>query len=131
MGSASKKNQNNLLLYNEFFKKNWSNILFSSIVIFVGLLFYSYSGSGILKWVYFPVISIIVSTIFHMERKELPLRVVIYILLGVLLGSIFYLSRVEPKLISQDILIGVVLVLLVPFLIRIYLWIRSKIGDFL
>lgn len=122
-------NKNKILLYSKFFKENWLRMLFSSLIIWIALLFYSSSYSWRIIFIDAPIFSVIVSAVFYIEKEKLPCRVLMYLWFGFLVGILIYLSGVEPKSWKINILVGVIIVLVLPLLVRVYLWIKSKIGD--
>lgn len=118
-----------LSLYLKFFREEYKKILFSSIVIWITIFFYSSSHSLELIFWFMPIFSIILSTIFYIEKAKLPHRIIMYFILGLLFGLAIYFSGIKSNSLINNFLVGMCIVFVLPLLVKFYLWVKNKVGE--
>ena len=106
-----------LIKFKEFIQKYWISILISWFFIWLWMAYYG--DNTIVKLVVFPIISFFLVILFHLEleRKNIKYLSIIQMLIGMLLGLAIQIKREN-------------LMLTMPIWVKIFLFLRQKIGDY-
>ena len=118
-----------LIKFKEFIKKYWISILISWICFWLWMAYYG--DNTIVKLVMFPIISFFLVILFHLEleRKNIKYLSIIQMLIGMLLGLTIQIES-ESFMLLEGLIFGGILGLTTPFWIKIFLFLRKKIGNY-
>ena len=113
----------------KFIQKYWVSILISSIFFWLWMVYYG--DNSIVKLVVFPIISFFLVILFHLEleRKNIKYLSIIQMLIGMLLGLAIQIKR-ENFMLLEGLIFGGIWGLTTPFWIKIFLFLRKKIGNY-
>ena len=125
----SQRRTSMLIKVKEFIQKYWISILISWI--FFGLWMAYYGDNTIVKLVLFPIISFFLVILFHLEleRKNIKHLSIIQMLFGMLLGLAIQIES-ESFMLLEGLIFGGIWGLTTPFWIKIFLFLRKKIGNY-
>ena len=118
-----------LIKFKEFIKKYWISILISWFFIWLWMAYYG--DNTIVKLVVFPIISFFLVILFHLEleRKNIKYLSIIQILIGMLLGLAIQIKS-ESFMLFEGLIFGGIWGLTTPFWVKIFLFLRKKIGNY-
>lgn len=118
-----------LIKFKEFIQKYWISILISWFFIWLWMAYYG--DNAIVKLVVFPIISFFLVILFHLEleRKNIKYLSIIQMLIGMLLGLAIQIKR-ENFMLLEGLIFGGILGLTTPFWIKLILFLRKKIGNY-
>lgn len=118
-----------LIKFKEFIQKYWISILISWFFIWLWMAYYG--DNTIVKLVVFPIISFFLVILFHLEleRKNIKYLSIIQMLIGMLLGLAIQIKR-ENFMVSEGLIFGGIWGLTTPIWVKIFLFLRQKIGDY-
>ena len=118
-----------LIKVKEFIQKHWISILISWFFIWLWMAYYG--DNTIVKLVVFPIISFFLVILFHLEleRKNIKYLSIIQMLIGMLLGLAIQIES-ESFMLLEGLIFGGILGLTTPFWIKIFLFLRKKIGNY-
>lgn len=118
-----------LIKFKEFIKKYWISILISWICFWLWMAYYE--DNTIVKLVVFPIISFFLVILFHLEleRKNIKYLSIIQILIGMLLGLAIQIKS-ENFMLFEGLIFGGIWGLTTPFWVKIFLFLRKKIGNY-
>ena len=113
----------------KFIQKYWVSILISSIFFWLWMVYYG--DNSIVKLVVFPIISFFLVILFHLEleRKNIKYLSIIQMLIGMLLGLAIQIKR-ENFMLFEGLIFGGIWGLTTPIWVKIFLFLRQKIGDY-
>ena len=113
----------------KFIQKYWVSILISSIFFWLWMVYYG--DNSIVKLVVFPIISFFLVILFHLEleRKNIKYLSIIQMLIGMLLGLAIQIKR-ENFMLVEGLIFGGIWGLTTPIWVKIFLFLRQKIGDY-
>ena len=113
----------------KFIQKYWVSILISSIFFWLWMVYYG--DNSIVKLVVFPIISFFLVILFHLEleRKNIKYLSIIQMLIGMLLGLAIQIER-ENFMLFEGLIFGGIWGLTTPIWVKIFLFLRQKIGDY-
>ena len=113
----------------KFIQKYWVSILISSIFFWLWMVYYG--DNSIVKLVVFPIISFFLVILFHLEleRKNIKYLSIIQMLIGMLLGLAIQIKR-ENFMVFEGLIFGGIWGLTTPIWVKIFLFLRQKIGDY-
>lgn len=113
----------------KFIQKYWVSILISSIFFWLWMVYYG--DNSIVKLVVFPIISFFLVILFHLEleRKNIKYLSIIQMLIGMLLGLAIQIES-ESFMLLEGLIFGGIWGLTTPFWIKIFLFLRKKIGNY-
>ena len=118
-----------LIKFKEFIQKYWISILISWICFWLWMAYYG--DNTIVKLVVFPIISFFLVILFHLEleRKNIKHLSIIQMLIGMLLGLAIQIES-ESFMLLEGLIFGGILGLTTLFWIKIFLFLRKKIGNY-
>ena len=118
-----------LIKFKEFIQKYWISILISWFFIWLWMAYYG--DNTIVKLVVFPIISFFLVILFHLEleRKNIKYLSIIQMLIGMLLGLAIQIKR-ENFMLFEGLIFGGIWGLITPLWVKIFLFLREKIGDY-
>jgi len=118
-----------LIKVKEFIQKYWISILISWFFIWLWMAYYG--DNAIVKLIVFPIISFFLVILFHLEleRKNIKYLSIIQMLIGMLLGLTIQIES-ESFMLLEGLIFGGILGLTTPFWIKIFLFLRKKIGNY-
>ena len=118
-----------LIKVKEFIQKYWISILISWICIWLWMAYYG--DNTIVKLVVFPIISFFQVILFHLEleRKNIKYLSIIQMLIGMLLGLAIQIES-ESFMLLEGLIFGGIWGLTTPIWVKIFLFLRQKIGDY-
>ena len=118
-----------LIKFKEFIQKYWISILISWFFIWLWMAYYG--DNTIVKLVVYPIISFFLVILFHLEleRKNIKYLSIIQMLIGMLLGLAIQIES-ESFMFLEGLIFGGILGLTTPFWIKIFLFLRKKIGNY-
>ena len=118
-----------LIKVKEFIQKYWISILISWICFWLWMAYYG--DNTIVKLVVFPTISFFLVILFHLEleRKNIKYLSIIQMLIGMLLGLAIQIER-ENFMVFEGLIFGGIWGLTTPIWVKIFLFLRQKIGDY-
>ena len=118
-----------LIKFKEFIQKYWISILISWFFIWLWMAYYG--DNTIVKLVVFPIISFFLVILFHLEleRKNIKYLSIIQMLIGMLLGLAIQIES-ESFMFLEGLIFGGILGLTTPFWVKIFLFLRKKIGNY-
>ena len=118
-----------LIKFKEFIQKYWISILISWFFIWLWMAYYG--DNTIVKLVVFPIISFFLVILFHLEleRKNIKYLSIIQMLIGMLLGLAIQIES-ESFMLLEGLIFGGIWGLTTPFWIKIFLFLRKKIGNY-
>ncbi|MFS9037643.1 cytochrome C biogenesis protein [Streptococcus timonensis] len=118
-----------LIKVKEFIQKYWISILISWFFIWLWMAYYG--DNTIVKLVVFPIISFFLVILFHLEleRKNIKYLSIIQMLIGMLLGLAIQIES-ESFMLLEGLIFGGIWGLTTPFWIKIFLFLRKKIGNY-
>lgn len=115
---------------NKFIRKYWLSILiwwflFSVFLAYYGTLDFTFKLLGV------PIISFFLVILFHLEleRKNIKYLSIIQMLIGMLLGLAIQIKR-ENFMVFEGLIFGGIWGLTTPIWVKIFLFLRQKIGDY-
>ena len=113
----------------KFIQKYWVSILISSIFFWLWMVYYG--DNSIVKLVVFPIISFFLVILFHLEleRKNIKYLSIIQMLIGMLLGLAIQIKR-ENFMLFEGLIFGGIWGLTTPIWVKIFLFLKQKIGDY-
>ena len=125
----SQRRTSMLIKVKEFIQKYWISILISWICFWLWMAYYG--DNTIVKLVVFPIISFFLVILFHLEleRKNIKYLSIIQMLIGMLLGLAIQIES-ESFMLLEGFIFGGILGLTTPFCIKIFLFLRKKIGNY-
>ena len=125
----SQRRTSMLIKVKEFIQKYWISILISWICFWLWMAYYG--DNTIVKLVVFPIISFFLVILFHLEleRKNIKYLSVIQMLIGMLLGLAIQIES-ESFMFLEGLIFGGILGLTTPFWVKIFLFLRKKIGNY-
>ena len=115
--------------FKEFIQKYWISILISWFFIWLWMAYYG--DNTIVKLVVFPITSFFIVILFHLEleRKNIKYLSIIQMLIGMLLGLAIQITS-ESFMLLEGLIFGGIWGLTTPFWIKIFLFLRKKIGNY-
>ena len=118
-----------LIKFKEFIQKYWISILISWFFIWLWMAYYG--DNTIVKLVVFPIISFFLVILFHLEleRKNIKYLSIIQMLIGMLLGLAIQIKS-ESFMLFEGLIFGGIWGLTTPFWVKIFLFLRKKIGNY-
>ena len=118
-----------LIKFKEFIQKYWISILISWFFIWLWMAYYG--DNTIVKLVVFPIISFFIVILFHLEleRKNIKYLSIIQMLIGMLLGLAIQITS-ESFMHFEGLIFGGIWGLTTPFWVKIFLFLRKKIGNY-
>ena len=118
-----------LIKLKEFIQKYLISILTSWFLIWLWMAYYG--DNKIVNLVVFPIISFFLVILFHLEleRKNIKYLSIIQILIGMLLGLAIQINR-ENFMLFEGLIFGGIWGLTTPFWVKIFLFLRKKIGNY-
>ena len=118
-----------LIKVKEFIQKYWISILISWICFWLWMVYYG--DNTIVKLVVFPIISFFLVILFHLEleRKNIKHLSIIQMLIGMLLGLAIQIES-ESFMLLEGLIFGGILGLTTRFWIKIFSFLRKKIGNY-
>lgn len=118
-----------LIKFKEFIQKYWISILISWFFIWLWMAYYG--DNTIVKLVVYPIISFFLVILFHLEleRKNIKYLSIIQMLIGMLLGLAIQIES-ESFMFLEGLIFGGILGLTTPFWVKIFLFLRKKIGNY-
>ena len=118
-----------LIKFKEFIQKYWISILISWICFWLWMAYYG--DNTIVKLVVFPIISFFLVILFHLEleRKNIKYLSIFQMLIGMLLGLAIQIES-ESFMFLEGLIFGGILGLTTPFWVKIFLFLRKKIGNY-
>ena len=125
----SQRRTSMLIKVKEFIQKYWISILISWICFWLWMAYYG--DNTIVKLVGFPIISFFLVILFHLEleRKNIKYLSIIQMLIGMLLGLAIQIES-ESFMFLEGLIFGGILGLTTPFWVKIFLFLRKKIGNY-
>jgi hypothetical protein len=115
---------------NQFIRKYWLSILiwwflFSAFLAYYGTLDFTFKLLGA------PIISFFLVILFHLEleRKNIKYLSIIQMLIGMLLGLAIQIKR-ENFMLFEGLIFGGIWGLITPLWVRIFMFLREKIGNY-
>ena len=118
-----------LIKFKEFIQKYWISILISWFFIWLWMAYY---GDNVtVKLVILPIISFFLVILFHLEleRKNIKYLSIIQMIIGMLLGLAIQIKR-ENFMLFEGLIFGGIWGLTTPFWVKIFLFLRKKIGNY-
>lgn len=115
--------------FKEFIQKYWISILISWFFIWLWMAYY---GDNVtVKLVILPIISFFLVILFHLEleRKNIKYLSIIQMIIGMLLGLAIQIKR-ENFMLFEGLIFGGIWGLTTPFWVKIFLFLRKKIGNY-
>ena len=118
-----------LIKFKEFIQKYWISILISWFFIWLWMAYYG--DNTIVKLVVLPIISFFIVILFHLEleRKNIKYLSIIQMLIGMLLGLGIQITS-ESFMLFEGLIFGGIWGLTTPFCVKIFLFLRKKIGNY-
>lgn len=118
-----------LIKFKEFIKNYWISILISWICFWLWMAYYG--DNTIVKLVVFPIISFFLVILFHLEleRTNIKYLSIIQMLIGMLLGLAIQIKS-ESFMLFGGLIFGGIWGLTTPFWVKIFLFLRKKIGNY-
>ena len=125
----SQRRTSMLIKVKEFIQKYWISIRISWICFWLWMAYYG--DNTIVKLVVFPIISFFLVILFHLEleRKNIKYLSIIQMLIGMLLGLAIQIES-ESFMFLEGLIFGGILGLTTPFWVKIFLFLRKKIGNY-
>ena len=125
----SQRRTSMLIKVKEFIQKHWISFLISWFFIWLWMAYYG--DNTIVKLVVFPIISFFLIILFHLEfeRKNIKYLSIIQMLIGMLLGLAIQIKR-ENFMVFEGLIFGGIWGLTTPIWVKIFLFLRQKIGDY-
>ena len=125
----SQRRTSMLIKVKEFIQKYWISILISWICFWLWMAYYG--DNTIVKLVVFPIISFFIVILFHLEleRKNIKYLSIIQMLIGMLLGLAIQITS-ENFMLFEGLIFGGIWGLTTPFWVKIFLFLRKKIGNY-
>lgn len=114
---------------NQLLKTHWISILISWLCFWFWIAYY---GNDItFKLLGAPIISFFLVLLFHLEyeRKNIKFLSLIQVLIGMVLGLVIQIKR-ENFLFIEGILFGGLLGLITPVWVKLFFFLKKKIGDY-
>ena len=114
-----------------FFKENWFNILIWWIAFCFIMGFYA-STDIKFNLISIPIFSFFMVTLFFLELDKIRFSKWIYIieiLIGICLGLVIQIGRSKVTLL-QGAIFGGILGLTTPLWVKVFLFLKEKIGDY-
>lgn len=115
--------------FKEFIQKYRISILISWFFIWLWMVYY---GDNVtVKLVILPIISFFLVILFHLEleRKNIKYLSIIQMIIGMLLGLAIQIKRGNFML-FEGLIFGGIWGLTTPFWVKIFLFLRKKIGNY-
>ncbi len=78
-----------------------------------------------------PTFSFFISLIFYMSKYRLPYRYYVFSFYGFVFWNMQYILLGKKDNYINTIVFCMVLMLILPFVIKLFLFLRKKIGDFI
>ena len=105
------------------------SILTSWFLIWLWMAYYGDNKK--VNLVLFPIISFFLVILFHLEleRKNIKYLSIIQIIIGMLLGLAIQINR-ETFMLFEGLIFGGIWGLTTPFWVKIFLFLRKKIGNY-
>ena len=118
-----------LINFKEFIQKYWISILISWFFIWLWMAYYG--DNTIVKLVVFPIISFFIVILFRLEleRKNIKYLSIIQMLIGMLLRLAMQITS-ESFMLFEGLIFGGIWGLTTPFWVKIFLFLRKKIGNY-
>ena len=118
-----------LIKLKEFIQKYLISILTSWFLIWLWMAYYG--DNKIVNLVVFPIISFFLVILFHLEleRKNIKYLSIIQMLIGMLLGLAIQIKS-ESFMLFEGLIFGGIWGLTTPFWVKIFLFLRKKIGNY-
>ena len=118
-----------LIKLKEFIQKYLISILTSWFLIWLWMAYYG--DNKIVNLVVFPIISFFLVILFHLEleRKNIKYLSIIQMLIGILLGLAIQIKS-ENFMLFEGLIFGGIWGLTTPFWVKIFLFLRKKIGNY-
>lgn len=118
-----------LIKLKEFIQKYLISILTSWFLIWLWMAYYGDNKK--VNLVLFPIISFFLVILFHLEleRKNIKYLSIIQIIIGMLLGLAIQINR-ENFMLFEGLIFGGIWGLTTPFWVKIFLFLRKKIGNY-
>ena len=118
-----------LIKLKEFIQKYLISILTSWFLIWLWMAYYG--DNKIVNLVVFPIISFFLVILFHLEleRKNIKYLSIIQMLIGILLGLAIQIKS-ENCMLFEGLIFGGIWGLTTPFWVKIFLFLRKKIGNY-
>ena len=119
-----------LIKFKGFIQKYWMSILISWICFWLWMAYYG-TLDFTFKLLGAPIISFFLVILFHLEleRKNIKYLSIIQMLIGMLLGLAIQIKR-ENFMLFEGLIFGGIWGLTTPLWVKIFLFLREKIGNY-